>query len=88
MLGEPVGDRLLMFREFANYTALASTYNTQAARATGDAATTLCDERYAVWAALYSMFPELFKREYDDAHRRFGARGVPRMRHPAGEVFA
>ncbi len=84
----PIGDRMLFFREFANYSALGSTYNTQAARAARDAVSTSCPLDYVVWATMYAIFGEKYKREFEDMHRRRGARGTFRFVHPQGEVIA
>lgn len=84
----PIGDRLLYFREFANFSALATAYNTAAGRRTGDAVNTLCPLDYAVWATLRALYPGRFEREFTDLHRRRGARTEFRFVHPQGEVRA
>ena len=82
----PIGDRLLFFKEFSTYNAMQTVYNTAAARRTADAVSTLCPLNYIVWATLHLMFPGKFEREFNDMHRRYGARTGFRFVHPQGEV--
>lgn len=75
----PVGQRVIFYEEFANYAALQSTYNTQAARAAADALTTDCPLEYVVWAAMRELLGAgAVDAQYERVHRKHRAR--PRVR--------
>lgn len=88
----------IAYGEFANYSALQTTYNTTAGRIVGDAATTNCPLEYARDATLFELFGaektffgrgklstyRKFETEFEAAHRQFGAKKkVVRWTHDA-----
>lgn len=80
-----VGGKAIFYDEFANYSALQTTYTTTAGRAAGDAATTNCALEYIKWATLYQMFPLLYEKKLNEMHRKYAPqRDVRRVLADAG----
>jgi len=69
-----IGRRPAFFEEYATYMPLQSSYDTQAVRATGDAATTDCPLEYAAWATVYELVGDAAEEQWLRVHARHGAK--------------
>lgn len=88
ILRDDAGERAIFWHELANYAALRTAYNTSAGRLAGDAAETDCPLEYVKWAALYTLYPDRFAREWERVKFEHTQRPVPRVKRPQGSVSA